>query len=96
VGLETTLIGGAGDDGTGDLPNVKNVVGDEWRKKDSWLTFCAAVAVGNADMAENEDKFNKDDADYQVVSIAAARQLGILPIAFDSASKFEAVSSRGE
>jgi hypothetical protein len=49
--------------------------------------------MGNADMAENNDKFNQDDPDYQVVSIAAARAMGILPIAFDAASKFQAVAS---
>ena len=48
--------------------------------------------MGNADLAENEDQFNKDDPDYQIVSIAAAQQMGILPIAFDSASQFKAVS----
>jgi hypothetical protein len=92
VGLETTLIGGSGDGGEDDLPNVENVVDEEWRKQDSWRTFCAAVAIGNADLATNEGQFNQDDPDYQVVSIAAARQMGILPIAFDSASKFQAVS----
>jgi hypothetical protein len=92
VGLETTLIGGAGDDDTRDLPGVEDVVDAENRKKASWATFCAAIAMGNADMAENKAKFNKDDVDYQVVSIAAARQMGILPIAFDSESEFKALS----
>ena len=72
VGLETTLISGAGDDTTRDLPNVEDVVDAQWREKDSWATFCAAVAMGNEDLAKNKDKFNKDDADYQIVSIAAA------------------------
>jgi hypothetical protein len=96
VGLETTLIGGAGDDDTRDLPNVEDVVSPEQREKDSWATFCAAVAMGNEDLAKNKDTFNKDDADYQIVSIAAARKMGILPIAFDSASRFEAVSTSEE
>jgi hypothetical protein len=92
IGLETTLIGGAGDDGTCNLPGVEDVVGAECREKASWATFCAAVSMGNADLAKNKDRFNKDDVDYQVVSIAAARQMGILPIAFDSASEFKALS----
>lgn len=93
IGLETTLIGGAGDDAPRDLPGVDDVVDAETREKGSWATFCAAVAMGNADMAENKDKFNQDDVDYQVVSIAAARQMGILPIAFDAASEFKALSA---
>jgi len=92
VGLETTLIGGTDED-TRELPDVEDVVTAEQRESDSWGTFCAAVAMGNADMAENNDKFNLDDPDYQVVSIAAARAMGILPIAFDSASQFQAVAS---
>ena len=65
------------------------MVDDDTRGKNSWGTFCAAVAMGNADIAENMDKFNQDDVNYQLVSIAAARQLGILPIAFGSATPFQ-------
>jgi hypothetical protein len=94
VGLETTLIGGgAGDNSIREVPHATDVVDAEWRDKDSWATFCAAVEMGDADMAENKEKFNQDDPDYQVVSIAAARKMGILPIAFDSASQFQSVSS---
>ena len=91
IGLETTLIGGASDDGIRDLPGVEDAVDAESREKASWATFCSAVAMGSADLAQNKDKFNQDDVDYQVVSIAAARQMGILPIAFDSASEFKAL-----
>jgi hypothetical protein len=97
VALETTLIGSAADDSTREIDGMKDVVDDEWQKKDSWATFCAAIAMGNQDIAENKDKFgDKADVDYQLVSIAAARKLGILPIAFDSSEKFEAVSSDSE
>ena len=91
VGLETTLIGGSADDSTRELPGGEAVVDEAGREKDSWATFCAAVAMGNDDIAQNKDKFNLDDPDYQIVSIAAARQLGILPIAFDAGSQFESV-----
>jgi hypothetical protein len=96
VGLETTLIGGAADDDQDTVPYAENVVGDEWKDKDSWKTFCAAVAMGNADMEENQEQFNKDDPDYQIVSIAAARAMGIQPIAFDAASQFQSVSLTGD
>ncbi len=62
VAVETTLISGVGDDdSTRELPNVSDVVDSTWREKDSWATFCAAVEMGNADMATNRDKFNLDD-----------------------------------
>jgi len=96
VGLETTLISGAGDDDTRELPDGVDVVDDQWRQTDSWNTFCAAVTMGNEDLAKNDAIFNGDDVDYQTVSIAAARRLGILPIAFDGAVKFEAVATEDE
>jgi hypothetical protein len=97
VALETTLIGSAAGDSTREIEGVKDVVDGEWQKKDSWGTFCAAIAMGNQDIAENKAKFgDKADVDYQLVSIAAARKLGILPIAFDSTEKFEAVTSDNE
>ena len=66
------------------------MVDDTWRKQNSWATFCAAIAMGNEDLAANKAKFNDPaDADYQLVPIAAARKLGILPIAFDSAETFK-------
>jgi hypothetical protein len=97
VALETTLIGSAGGDGPREIEGVDEVVDNEWQEKDSWATFCAAIAMGNQDIAEKKDKFgDKADADYQLVSIAAARKLGILPIAFDSQEKFEAATSTAE
>jgi len=93
VGLETTLIGSkADDDATREIDGVQNVVGDKWRNTNSWATFCAAIEMGNEDLQENADKFNKDDPGYQTISIAAARRRGILPIAFDSTEKFEAAT----
>ncbi|MBX9788259.1 MAG: transglutaminase-like domain-containing protein [Pirellulales bacterium] len=96
VGLETTLIGGTADDNQRDLPDADDIVDDDTRGKNSWGTFCAAVAMGNADLAENQDKFNQDDVDYQLVSIAAARELGILPIAFAADRELEPGSSAAQ
>jgi hypothetical protein len=96
VGLETTLIGSTAD-GQATLPGVENVVDDTWQNTNSWGTFCAAVAMGNQGLRENYKKFNeKTDPEYQLVPIAAARKQGILPIPFDSATKFEATSGGEE
>lgn len=96
VGLETTMIGGGGDDETRELPDGTEVVDDEQAATDSWASFCAAVQAGDADMEENAEKFNQDDPEFQVVSIKAARAVGILPIAFDASNKFKAVSKEGD
>ncbi|MBI2823397.1 MAG: hypothetical protein HYX69_01760 [Planctomycetia bacterium] len=96
VGLETTLIGSEPGDGPRHIEGAPDVVDDSWRKKSSWATFCAAVAAGNEDLEKNKDKFNKSDPEYQTVPVAAARKLGILPIAFDSTEKFEAIAPDDE
>ena len=97
IGLETTLIGSQSDGETVDLPDVDDVVDAEWREKNSWGTFCAAIAMGSADLAENESKFaDASDPDYQLIPIAAARRQGILPISFSSADPFESATSNAE
>ena len=85
--LETTLLGSSPDEGVkieglGDVP-------EEWESRKSWKSFTAALAIGTADLAKNAEKFKKhDDADYQIISVMAARKLGILPIAFQSDREF--------
>jgi hypothetical protein len=93
VGLETTLIGSESDDDTAEIEGTSDVVDEDCRKRNSWKTFCAAIVMGNQDLEENKDKFNKDNADYQTISIAAARKLGILPIACDTAEQFQAAET---
>ena len=97
VGLETTLIGSEADDDTREIAGADNVVDDDWRNTNSWGTFCAAIAMGDQDLVDQKAKFNDpSDPDYQLIPIAAARKQGILPIAFDSADKFESAASNGE
>jgi hypothetical protein len=94
VGLETTLIGSApDDDASREIRGATDVVDATIRKQDSWATFCSAIAMGNEDLAANKARFNDPvDPDYQLVPIAAARKLGILPIAFDSAEAFKSAA----
>lgn len=97
IGLETTLIGSQSDWDTVELPDVSDVVDAEWREKNSWGTFCAAIAMGDADLTENQAKFaGASDPDFQLIPIAAARSQGILPISFSSADKFESATMSGE
>ncbi len=90
VGLETTLLGEQLDeDAEYALPGEEDVVDEQWQATSSWRSFCAAIALGTADLAENAAKFDKDDPDYQLVRIEQARKDGILPIGFDAASSFK-------
>ena len=89
VGLETTLIGASSDDCPREIKGAGEIVDEQQRQSDSWATFCAAVVIGNKDLAHNKAHFDAhNDANYQLVSIAKARRIGILPIAFDSSSEF--------
>ncbi len=90
VGLETTAIGHQIDPDDQDISEMKGIVDEKWMKTNAWRTFCQAVASGTARLEEDKDKFNKDDVEYQMISIEKARDDGILPIGFDSSSPFKA------
>jgi hypothetical protein len=85
VGLETTMMGDA------DLPAVdeKRLASflkfdpEEKRNEESWATFEAALDAGTRALKDALDKFGGDDTDYQLIDIAEARNLGILPISSD-------------
>ncbi len=87
--LETTLLGGSCDGDPAAIEGVQDVVGKEWLKKRSWRTFTAALGAGSEDMEKNKEQFEKqEDPDFQLISVLAARKLGILPIAFQSDRDF--------
>lgn len=87
--LETTLLGSAPEGDAVEIAGADEVGREEWESRKSWKSFTAALAIGTADLAKNAEKFKKhDDADYQIISVAAARKLGILPIAFQADREF--------
>ena len=90
AGLETTLIGSTADDD--DTPSIEGVdIDEKWQSENSWSTFVSAIALGNNNLKENAENFEKkEDPDYQIISVYAARKIGILPIAFKSGSEFVA------
>ncbi|MDX1948303.1 MAG: hypothetical protein SFU86_23125 [Pirellulaceae bacterium] len=90
VALETTLLGSSPE---GDAVAVEGqdeaVVDEEWQVESSWKSFAAALAMGTSDLRKNAPKFkSRENADYQLISVAAARKLGILPIAFQAGQAF--------
>ena len=96
IGLETTLLGSEGDEESpATIEGVDGIVDEEWSNQPSWSTFRAAVAMGSEGLRENQAKFEAD-ADYQLIEIAAARRLGVLPIAFDQTEDFETAAADEE
>jgi hypothetical protein len=89
AGLETTLLGSPLGDSP-DLVDLNEVVGEQFNKERSWGTFRSAVAGGGKDLADKKEKFaDPNDPNHRIISIATARQMGILPIAFDSSERFQ-------
>jgi len=83
IGLETTMIGNA------QLKPLKVFSGlSEKGKlrelKISYESFIEAIDAGNGQIEEHSDELDSEEyPDIQLISISDARELGIMPIAFD-------------
>lgn len=81
LGLETTMLGtkDLGDEGK-DIEVPDEIKGTE--HENSFKTLAAAIGVGTATLEEHaEAMVSEEDPDTQLISVAAARELGIMPIA---------------
>ena len=86
--LETTMLGSVPEEAT-EIEGLGDLLSDNWQNENSWKTFTGAIAIGNQDITKNAKNFKSgEDADYQLIVIAAARKLGILPIAYQSGEDF--------
>ena len=81
VGLETTMMGAADLDAVDEkrLRSFLKFDPEEKRNEESWATFEAALDTGTQALLEASEKFD-EDPNYQLIDIADARNLGILPI----------------
>ena len=80
-GLETTLIGSQSAEAPDELPEVLADLDSE-DLDIPYASFCLAVVVGNEKIAENQEGFaDGDDPVRQMISVDAAREQGIRPIA---------------
>ena len=79
-GLETTMLGQDNLNSVDDLPNLP----DEAKQEEfaaSLKTFTAAVNTGTEALKEHAKEFEADDDPaYQLISIAEARELGVMPL----------------
>lgn len=91
IALETTLLGAVLDaDEEEEAPEfLEEAIDEDSRGEISWLSFAKAVAIGTANFEENQEKFaSNDEPDYWCIQIAAARKMGIMPIAYRGKEKF--------
>jgi hypothetical protein len=89
AGLETTLLQSAAPDKFQPIKGLNKLLDKQWLEADSYAVFCSAIAMGNADLAKNKEKFaDQSEPDYAIMSVSAARKMGILPIGFKSSAEF--------
>ncbi len=86
-GLETTMLGNNNLQPVKFLPKLPAQV----KKKEfaaSLKTFSAALSTGDERIKEHKDAFeSEDDPDIQLISISAARKLGVMPLGAERPKK---------
>jgi len=84
LGLETTMLGSPVDDPEAVLNALPDDIefSEELASDEAWLNFLAAVLVGTQQLEEHAASFeDENNMEYQIIDIAAAREMGIMPIA---------------
>jgi hypothetical protein len=81
LGLETTMLGETDLGEAGDEIEVpESLVGTPHEK--SFKVLSAAIGVGTQTLDENAEAFeDEEQPDYELISVADAREMGIMPIA---------------
>ena len=91
LGIETTLAGA-----TLDLPEevpeaLERCILEESRGDKSWPSFVAAITTASSSLIEHAEQFgDAQNTQYQLIDIANARRMGVLPIPFVGNEKFVA------
>lgn len=81
LGLETTMLGekDLGDAGK-DIEVPESIAGTE--NENSFKVLAAAIGVGTQTLEENADAFDdEEEPNFELISVAEAREMGIMPIA---------------
>ena len=83
-GLETTMLGSDNLKPVAELPKLPSKL----KQKEfaaSHATFVSALETGKNQMTEHSEAFKaNDDPDTQLISISAAREMGVMPLGADS------------
>lgn len=97
VGLETTLVGSTPDEEAEAPEELAELVDEDWAAEPSWLTFTSALGVGTAGLEENGERFaDPAEVKFQMIPVAMARKMGILPIAGQGTEEFQATGTDDE
>ena len=87
IGIETTLMG---EKSIETVDHKKFPVFEKLParvQERAWQSFEGAVAAGTERLEQDAEKFESDDLQYQIIDLAEARRMGILPIRFDGKAK---------
>jgi hypothetical protein len=82
IGIETTLMGeqNLAKIDRKKFPSFEKL--DENMQEAAWNSFEGAVSVGTDRLEQDAEMFESDDMNYQIIDVAEARRIGILPISF--------------
>lgn len=81
LGLETTLLGDKAPGDAGEEIEVPGAIAGT-PHENSFKVLAAALGVGTQTLEENAEKFDDEsEPDYELIPVAEAREMGIMPIA---------------
>ncbi len=95
LGLETTLVGADVEEPDELDEFLDESIEEELRGEYSWPSFVQSIESATEKLSQDAEKFGAaDQHDYRFVDIAAARRLGVLPIAFDGKETLSPLTTR--
>jgi hypothetical protein len=87
--IETTMLGADLEDEEIEVPVIiDEAIGEDLRDERSFASFTGAVNYATSRLMTNLDKENEDRVETSIIDVAAARKLGVLPIAFQNGEEF--------
>jgi hypothetical protein len=87
--IETTMLGADLEDEEIEVPAIiDEAIGEDLRDARSFASFTGAINYATSRLMTNIDKENKDAVETSIIDVAAARKLGVLPIAFQNGEEF--------
>ena len=80
IGIETTMMGEESLETVDPkaVPSFDKLASK--LRKEAWKSFEGAIAVGTKRLNKDAKKFDSDDLSYQIIDLAEARKMGILPL----------------
>ncbi|GAT33105.1 hypothetical protein TSACC_21514 [Terrimicrobium sacchariphilum] len=88
IAIETTMMGEKADEASEGVDWISKKDLKVRRKAPGWFAFEAAVQAGNEELNDAWDKLeDPKEMDYQIIDIAEARKMGIIPISYREPSK---------